>query len=146
MTKELSIEEKFDVLFEHIGYLQSEVPRLTNDNLCLKNEVLFLRNHLAKYENPKNSSNSSKPPSSAYPKQQKTQSLREPSEKKPGSQSGHEGTTLKIVSTPDITKEHFSSYCTCCGEDLSAQAYLFRQTTRNRHSTYNTNCNRTSVI
>jgi transposase len=113
------------MLFEHIGYLQSEVTRLTNDNLCLKNEVVYLRNRLAKYENPKNSSNSSKPPSSDYPKQQKTQSLREPSEKKPGGQSGHEGTTLKMVSTPDIIEDHSPLYCTCCGEDLSAQPSLF---------------------
>jgi len=111
MTKELSTEEKFAMLFAHIGYLQSENDRL--------------KALLAKYETPKNSSNSSKPPSSDFPKQQKTRSLREPSEKKPGGQSGHEGTTLKMVSTPDIIEGHSSSYCTCCGEDLSTQPGLF---------------------
>jgi lipid II:glycine glycyltransferase (peptidoglycan interpeptide bridge formation enzyme) len=65
MTKELSTEEKFAALFAHIEYLQSEIDRL--------------KERLAKYENPKNSKNSSKPPSSDFPKQQKTQSLREPS-------------------------------------------------------------------
>jgi uncharacterized small protein (DUF1192 family) len=54
MTKELSTEEKFAALFAHIGYLQSEIDRLTE--------------RLAKYENPKNSKNSSKPPSSDFPK------------------------------------------------------------------------------
>ena len=81
MTKELSTEEKFAALFAHIGYLESEIDRL--------------KERLAKYENPKNSKNSSKPPSSDFPKQQKTQSLRDPSGKKPDGQSGHEGTTLK---------------------------------------------------
>jgi transposase len=111
MTKELSTEEKFAVLFAHIGYLQSEIDRL--------------KERLAKYENPKNSKNSSKPPSSDFPKQQKTQSLKEPSGKKRGGQSGHEGTTLKMVSTPDIIEDHFPSYCTCCGEDLSSEPGLF---------------------
>src|SRR5450756_285003 len=111
MTKELSTEEKFAMLFAHIGYLQSEIDRL--------------KERLAKYENPKNSKNSSKPPSSDFPKQQRTQSLREPSDKKPGGQSGHEGTTLKMVSTPDIIEDHSPFYCTCCGEDLSSEPGLF---------------------
>ena len=70
MTKELSTEEQFAMLFAHIGYLESEIDRL--------------KERLAKYENPKNSKNSSKPPSSDFPKQQRTQSLIEPSGKKPG--------------------------------------------------------------
>ena len=111
MTKELSTEEQFAMLFEHIRYLQSEIDRL--------------KERLAKYENPKNSKNSSKPPSSDFPKPQKTQSLRESSGKKPGGQSGHEGTTLKMVSTPDITRNHSPFYCTCCGEDLSSDPGLF---------------------
>jgi len=69
MTKELSIEEKFAMLLAHIGYPESEIDRL--------------KERLAKYENPKNSKNSSKPPSSDFPKHQRTQSLREPSGKKP---------------------------------------------------------------
>ena len=111
MTKELSTEEQFAMLFAHIGYLQSEIDRLNE--------------RLAKYESPKNSKNSSKPPSSDFPKQQKTQSLRESSGKKPGGQSGHEGTTLKMVSTPDIIEDHIPFYCTCCGDDLSSEPGLF---------------------
>ena len=111
MTRQLTFEEKIDALLERI------------DNL--ENEVLYLRKRLAKYENPKNSKNSSKPPSSDYPKQQKTQSLREPSGKKPGGQLGHEGTTLKGVSCPDLIEEHTPFYCTCCGEVLSALPGIF---------------------
>ena len=46
-----------------------------------------------------NSSNSSKPPSTDNPNQKK-RSLRKPSGKKPGGQSGHKGTTLKLPCAP----------------------------------------------
>ena len=111
MTKELSIEEQFAFLLERIEYLQSENDRL--------------KERLARYENPKNSKNSSKPPSSDFPKLQRIQSLREPSGKKPGGQFGHEGTTLKMVTTPNIIEDHSPFYCTCCGEDLSSESGLF---------------------
>lgn len=110
MTRELTTDEKIDVLLARIDNLESE--------------VLYLRKRLEKYENPKNSKNSSKPPSSDFPRQQKTQSLREPSDKKPGGQSGHEGTTLKCLS-PDFIENHSPSYCNCCGEDLSAQPEFY---------------------
>ncbi len=111
MTKELTIAEQFAFLLERIEYLQSENDRL--------------KERLAKYENPKNSKNSSKPPSSDFPKLQRTQSLREPSGKKPGGQFGHDGTTLKMVTTPNIIEDHSPFYCTCCGEDLSSEPGLF---------------------
>src|SRR5215207_9824190 len=47
----------------------------------------------------KNSSNSSKPPSSDM--FHKTKSLRKPSGKKPGGQMGHKGTTLEMAQNPD---------------------------------------------
>ncbi len=125
MTRQLSISERFDALFERIDNLESELYLVKKENQSLKKEVADLTKRLEKYENPKNSKNSSKPPSSDFPHQLKTQSLREPSDKKPGGQLGHEGTTLKMVSKPDIIEEHSASYCTCCGEDLSAQSGCF---------------------
>lgn len=110
MTRKLTTDEKVDALLERIDNLESE--------------VLYLRKRLEKYENPKNSKNSSKPPSSDFPRQQKTQSLRGQSDKKPGGQLGHEGTTLKCLS-PDNIQEHSPSYCNCCGEDLSTQPDLY---------------------
>lgn len=117
MTKQLTISERFDALFERIDNLENVFTQLEQENQRLKKEVVQLTKRLEKYENPKNSRNSSKPPSSYFPRQQKTQSLREPSDKKPGGQLRHEGTTLKVVS-PDFIENHSPSYCNCCGEDL----------------------------
>ena len=66
----------------------------------------------------KDSSNSSLAPSRDIYK--KNQSLRTKSGLKPGGQIGHKGTTLKMTSNPDDTKELFPSYCNRCGDALDA--------------------------
>jgi len=68
----------------------------------------------------KDSSNSSKPPSTDPPKK-KPKSLRGKSNRKPGGQKGHQGTTLKLVDNPDDTIKHEVSTCACCQKDLSKQ-------------------------
>lgn len=125
MTTPASIDALVKVLIERIDNLEAYVIRLEIKNSGLENKVVQLTDRLAKYENPKNSKNSSKPPSSDYPKLPKTQSLRESSGKKPGGQFGHDGTTLKMVTNPDIIETHCPSYCTCCGEDLSSFPAIF---------------------
>jgi len=45
--------------------------------------------------------------------------LREPGNRKPGGQPGHEGVTLQMVETPDETIEHIPQFRTCCGCDLT---------------------------
>ena len=120
--------EKTDGLMNRVSLLEKEVSRLNDVNQGLSNR-------LAKYETPKNSQNSSCPPSSDFPKPQKTQSLREPSGKKPGGQLGHEGTTLMMASALDITEYHLPFYCTCCGEDLSVKQSIFAG---NRHTSDST--------
>ena len=95
-----------------IAELQQEVK-------MLKALVIELMERLAKYENPKNSSNSSLPPSHDIFRPLRTKTLREPSGKKPGGQAGHEGTTLRMAENPDQVVEHSPSYCTCCGCDIS---------------------------
>jgi transposase len=68
----------------------------------------------------KNSSNSSKPPSSDGLKR-KTKSLREKSGKKPGAQYGHPGKGLSPVSNPDQIITHGPQACQGCGADLSQE-------------------------
>jgi len=68
----------------------------------------------------KNSSNSSKPPSSDGLK--RTQSLRSTTTgRKPGGQPGHPGRTLLQSASPDITVAMPLNECPECGADLSKQ-------------------------
>jgi len=87
-----------EAIVEYLNITYGNCTQTTTDDLRgLKSQVNQLTDRLAQYENPKNSKNSSKPPSSDFPKLPKTQSLRESSGKKPGGQFGHEGTTLRVA-------------------------------------------------
>lgn len=67
----------------------------------------------------KNSSNSSKPPSSdGLKKPPQTTSNRKPSGKKSGGQPGHKGTSLAQVENPDCIVVHPVSTCGGCGLSL----------------------------
>lgn len=44
--------------------------------------------------------------------------MRVPSGKSPGAQQGHEGSTLKMTSTPDKVINHKPHFCNCCGLGL----------------------------
>lgn len=66
----------------------------------------------------KNSRNSSVPPSKDENRPLKNQSLRSSSGKKPGGQTGHEGTTLKMVENPDHFVLHKPDFCSVCGNNL----------------------------
>ena len=69
----------------------------------------------------KNSSNSSKPPSSdGLSKPPRTTSLRENGKNKSGGQPGHKGETLKHTETPDIIKKHILTTCPDCHYSLSS--------------------------
>jgi transposase len=77
----------------------------------------------------KDSPNSNKPPSSDGPKQ-KFAKKREPSDKKPGGQEGHEGTTLRMVKYPTHVEVHEVKRCGSCGKslkDAKPRGYRARQ-------------------
>lgn len=67
----------------------------------------------------KNSSNSSKPPSSDGFKKHRTSSLRKKGEKTTGGQEGHKGSTLNQVETPDHKVVYETVSCVHCQTSLS---------------------------
>ena len=88
----------------------------------LLEELSELKSRLAK-----NSSNSSKPPSTDI---RRTKSLRESSGLKSGGQTGHKGSNLPMVSNPDKVEVHPVDTCSGCGGDLrntNVQDYDRRQ-------------------
>jgi len=91
---------------------------------ALSKENAVLKTLLSKYETPKNSNNSSVPPSKDENRPQR-RSLREQTGRKPGGQKGREGNTLKMVETPDTIESHMPGYCNCCGMDVSAIPHEF---------------------
>lgn len=101
------------------------IEQLSKQNiaLTLKVEELTqtvedLTKRLAHYQHPKNSGNSSIPPSKDENRPKRNQSLREKSGKKPGGQEGHKGTTLTMVEVPDKIEKLIPDYCNSCGKDL----------------------------
>jgi transposase len=99
----------------------------------LENRVEKVEDRLAKVEAQiaKTSRNSSKPPSSdGFHKPQRTSSLREQSDKKPGGQKGHDRYFLKPVEKPDQIIIQAVQGCTHCGKslrDVSVLDYEKRQ-------------------
>ena len=108
----LSVAEKdalIVALFEQVKQMAATVQALSA-------RVTELEGRLRK-----DSHNSSKPPSSDG-LGKKPKSLREPSGRKPGGQSGHGGSTLKRAEHPDVVMEHpLGSHCKRCGAALDTQ-------------------------
>lgn len=111
-----SLRRTVDSQHAEICSLNRNVDRLLKENR-------ELRRRLEKYERPpKDSGNSSTPPSKEPIKsevERRTKSLRKKSDKAAGGQPGHEGTTRKMVETPDEIENMASQFCRECGRDLS---------------------------
>lgn len=109
----LQLKESLSLLLEEFTKFKKEtgikISRLEAENKALKEK-------LQKYENPKNSNNSSVPPS--QDQFRKTTSSRTKSTKNIGGQKGHKGNKLKKVDTPDEIIFHDIIQCSCCGEKL----------------------------
>lgn len=119
------LQKRVELLEKEFLQLKKENIELSKKNIKLSKENIELKERLAKYENPKNSRNSSVPPSKDENRPFKTKSLREQTGKKPGGQKGHEGKTLGMVNEPDHIENHIPEYCQCCGEDISNLPYEF---------------------
>jgi len=111
MIENLSKLELIELVYKIIARLD----KLEQENKSLNEELAY-------YKNPKNSRNSSIPPSKDENRPLKTKSLRRSSGKNSGGQKGHEGTTLLMVEKPDFIIEHKPGYCQNCGKDLSTFA------------------------
>ena len=125
-----AMREKIDSQYNEICRLNRNIDALHIDlrqckesNAEKDKQIAELKERLAKYETPdKNSGNSSTPPSKEKMKAEmtrRTKTLRKQSGRKPGGQAGHEGSTLRMTSTPDLIEEDAASFCTACGHDLS---------------------------
>lgn len=143
--------ELIEVLITRLEALEKEVSFLRKENI-------ELRERLTKYENPKNSRNSSLAPSKDENRPKKNQSLRRPSGKKPGGQHGHKGRTLEMTAEPDLVINLVPDYCRDCGaslDDITAIKEAARQIvdippikamiTEYRSFGRTCNCGRTSI-
>jgi transposase len=93
------------------------IDGLRQEIAALKQEVADLRRQLGK-----DSTNSSKPPSSdgLGKKSRIVGSLRGTSGKTSGGQDGHKGDTLRRVEHPDLIQHHTASTCAYCRSKLTA--------------------------
>lgn len=93
---------------------REELQLLSKDQLITI--ILALESRITALE--KNSSNSSKPPSSDFHPPKRNQSLREVSGKKSGGQLGHRGTAHTQVESPDAVVTCRPEACRACGVSL----------------------------
>ncbi len=101
----MDLQILIQTLLQKIEQLEARIKVLEAENALLKNK--------------KNSNNSHIPPSQDQNRPRKNQSLREPTDRKPGGQPGHEGTTLECRSTVDEIIKHSPEQCSSCGCNLS---------------------------
>ncbi|VAW13637.1 hypothetical protein MNBD_BACTEROID03-117 [hydrothermal vent metagenome] len=101
-----------EVLVLRVGTLEKRVVELERENT-------IPRERLLKYEKPKNSRNSSTPPSKDENRSKKNQGLRRKSDKKIGGQPGHKGSTLKMVEALGSIIEHIAEFCGVFGTGLA---------------------------
>jgi transposase len=105
-----------------------EAYRLIGE-LTARNERLAERIEQLERRAGKDSSTSSRPPSSdsPYKKKGRDRSLRERGKRRPGKQPGEPGMTMNLVDDPDKTIECPSAVCCGCGTDLAGAPVTARR-------------------
>ena len=112
----------FDVLKKENAHFHEKINSLEKENFKLHKHIKNLEEKLSKYENPKNSGNSSIPPS--QDPNRKTKSLRKKSNKNVGGQKGHKGSKLLKVENPDKIVLHDITECECCKSQLPKEGVI----------------------
>lgn len=109
---------------DYITKLEAIIAQQSEQIAFLEHKIVSLLEEIAKLKVRKGSHNSSLPPSSDIAK--KTKSLWTKSHRKSGGQEGHQGSTLKMSSTPDEIVELKSSFCSVCGSDLGSETFVLQ--------------------
>lgn len=118
-----ALSAQVDRFRERISHLEEELGKERHRSFVAEHRVQELEARLAK-----NSTNSSRPPSSDPPAVKKrTRSLRQRSGQKAGGQPRHRGTTLTQVRKPDEVIVHAPPQCRGCGESLAAGRVIGRE-------------------
>ena len=120
--KKTLVEEVRSHKWDHI-LTKRELTRAKHNLEDAHKEISALKEALRIARLPKNSSNSSRPPSTDLfiQKRNTNYSLRSKTGRKPGGQPGHEGSTLEFCTdAPDHQIDHTLEKCIACGKDLSA--------------------------
>jgi len=108
-----------EALIALIGQQAQQIEALQAQVKLLQAQAEKLERQIAK-----NSTNSSKPPSSDGLKKPAPKSRREKGQRKTGGQMGHEGETLEMVALPDAVVCHSLTTCHHCQQDLSEVAMV----------------------
>ena len=113
-------QEEIATLKALVSDQSEQIFELTGQVSKLTQKIVDLEKELLRYKTPKkDSSNSSIPPSQDPFRIKQTSSLRAKSGKPQGGQIGHQGSTLEMSSSPDVTVKHEPEYCNRCGRILS---------------------------
>lgn len=118
------LENRFLMLQGELKTVVAQNATLTKQLGHKDEKIQQLTKELDKFKHRTNSNNSSTPPSQDQNRTKRNQSLRVKSDKKPGGQQGHEGSTLKMTLTPDNIIRHIPNCCSSCGKDLNDQPVL----------------------
>src|SRR5215207_9563414 len=115
-------QRTIDALSEQVEQLKAQAARLQAEASDLRGHNFHLQRRNAELEAliTKDSHNSSRPPSSDPPWAKRTKSLRQPSGRRPGGQTGHHGETLRLSERPDRVVEHRPRECQGCHAPLAS--------------------------